>query len=718
MDEGPTLEIEKPIISRKKFLEISAIGIVATALMSACGGEQATPEPSPTPTQPTPGETPTPPSGETPTPTETPRVEPTPTTEPPTLPDDSVMAEVAGEQTLGGRELFSKQLIEVEAPYVGGEGEATVVSRFQELGARLEDGTEASVGWNIIGALPGAMTYQDEQGVFKSYNLKGAEIVQEEGKVFVEVNREVLSEIMHSGVAQYVDGGNEVKAELPIYIKKPEDLTAETAKPRLTIVPSENANEIPNLRIDWVGEDGEQAREGTPFSPFEGQSLTFDWEVGIYKDKEGNELQEFGLKVPEVESAMVEVITREEVVSWWQTYGEKRGGQLVGVEIQEDKYLDNQGNEVKMWKVVDGDGIVWARVFANVPRKPEWDASDPQREDMVSHGVDGFDFVEKVPGRLAVRYRFPEGYRNPEGNEQTTSLIFNTTADEERAGLKPVLKTRVRMINSSGPPSLLVEPQLWDGRSPQTQQTGIVLCYYDENQLPQSIRSIRGREYNDTIASWIPYIEKEGILKIAEIWRGMVKNEIPTNYVDGDYVPAEYRRSDWGDLPYQLVEQALNNVLEAIRRTPNPDQEQRSFIKDLVSEVRTIAIRGRYEEGTLPDLTYNTYDRTNEIIYLAFYRYNNGVSRLRSVAEKYRQDNTYESLLAASLVTASSVFHEGEWGKFTNAQIQMNYRRQLSFFNWLRDVFSVELSKAGQAMTEYINGYYVDWLERMASGES
>jgi hypothetical protein len=420
---------------------------------------------------------------------------------------------------------------------------------------------------------------------------------------------------------------------------------------------------------------------------------------------------------PVEEPTMVEVVSKEEVVSWWQSFGEKRGGQLIGVEVQEDKYLDDKGNEVKMWKIVDGDGIVWARVFANVPRKTEWDTSDPSREVLVSHGFDGFDFVEKVQGKLAVRYRFPEAYHNPEGNEQITSLLFNTTAEEERAGLKPVLKTRVREINSSGPPVPVVEPQLWDGRSPQTRQTGIVLYYVDENQLPQSIRAIQGREYNDTLASWIPYLEKEGILKIAEIWRGMVKNEIPTNYVDGDYVPAEYRRSDWGSLPHDLVEQALNNVLEVIRRTSNPDQEQRSFIKDLVSEARTIAIRGRYAEGTplLLNLGYDTNDEIQEKVYLAFYEDANCQSRLRKMTKICKEAGLDQATVkAASLFILSNIFHEAEWGIFSYNQVQSNYRRQLNFFNWSRDVFSNEIDRASQAVKDYLNNVFLPWLREQA----
>jgi hypothetical protein len=421
--------------------------------------------------------------------------------------------------------------------------------------------------------------------------------------------------------------------------------------------------------------------------------------------------------VPEVEPAMVEVISKEEVLAWWQQSGEKRGGQLIGVEAVEDKYLDDQGNEVKMWKMIDGDGIVWARVFANVPRKVEWDASDPSKDLLVSRGIDGFDFVERVPGKLAVRYCFPDGYLIPDGNEQTISLIFNLTADEERAGLKPVLKTRKREINSSGPPFPVVEPQLWDGASPQTRQTGIVLCYYDENQLPQSIRSIRGREYNDTIASWIPYIEKEGVLKIAEVWRGMVKNEIPTNYVDGDYVPQEYRRSDWGDLPYRLVEQALNNVPEVIRRTPDLNQDQRSYIKDLVSETKIVKIRGRFEEGDpfLPSLGYDTYDRDSETIYLAFYRHDEGVSMLRGKVEYYQNSPTDPMLITTGFVLLSRIFHETEWGVFTFPDgTQKNYQRVKNFFLWLENVFSAEFQAASQEMKDYINDYYLPSLKEQA----
>ncbi|HUS52254.1 MAG TPA: hypothetical protein VMX77_02185, partial [Candidatus Bathyarchaeia archaeon] len=283
-----------PEISRLKFLQGLA-GVGVALLAARCQSEEPTPEP-------TPKSTPRPPEL-TPEPTLPVSIEPTPTSEPANLPEGSVMEEIVADLRLGEWNLFSKDIFEIEALYTGGEGEEKVVSRFQELGARLDE-VEVSVGWNLVGAIPGALIFEDESGGVRSYSLRGAEIRidQEEERAFIDINEEVLREMMSVGKAQYVDQAGNVIGEIPIFVSPPEDLDPES-QPRFAIVPSEEANKLPQLRINWVGNYGEILREQKPFSIFEGGSLTFDWEQGVYRDSQGRLIEEFGLIIPEKEGS-------------------------------------------------------------------------------------------------------------------------------------------------------------------------------------------------------------------------------------------------------------------------------------------------------------------------------------------------------------------------------------------------------------------------------
>ncbi len=679
-DEG------KNKISRREFLRKVVAGTVTAGAAAVLGG--CKPEEPSTPPGITPTKEPTKELIPTPKPIEV-SIDPTPTSEPANV-EDLAMVEIAEELSLGDNSLFSKRVIEKESPYAGGEIEGPKL-KLQELGVRRES-REISVGWNLVGSIPMAVALRDEGGEVRGYSLKGLDMAQVEGQTLVEVNREVLSEIMHSGVAQYVDQEGKIIGEVPIYVYPPREFSSDVF-PRLALVPGETENEPGQFRIDWIGEYGEVLEQSEPFSVFPGEGLIFDWEQGLYS---GQEESGFGLIAPEVEpepelETMIEVVSKQEVETWWQGQGIKKDGQLVEVKIQEDKYLNDRSNEVKSWKVIDGSGIVWMRVFANVPEKP------------IGQGRDDLVFAEKIPGKLAVRYQ------TEEGDSQIISLIVNLTAEEERSGLRPILKTNSLTI---------VRPFLWKEGNQRAQEAEIDLYYDDVAKLPQSIQGIKGREFNNTLASWLSYVGQEGLSRIVGIWKESARNGIPLDYTDGDPVPLDFRES-WGNLPHDLANQALDNLVEAARNSSALDSEKRTFFRDLVGEVRAIEIRGRYGEGTpfLKTLAYDTYNYPSETVYLAFYEdANNNLSTLRIVADLYRRNSDTASKKILCCLLSTVYFHEAEWTRYSVNQFTENLQATRKFFLWLMEVFSSDFNSASSEVKAYITDQYIPYLNQLAQG--
>lgn len=626
-------------------------------------------------------------------------VVPTPTSEPVNLPDVSVMEKVAVDLRLGEWDLFSRGIFEVEASYTGGEGEEKVVSRFQELGARFEE-TEVSVGWNLVGAIPGALTFEGEGGEIKSYSLKGAELrVDQEGKkAFVEINEAVLREMMTTGKAQYVDQAGSVIGEIPIFVSPPEDLDPES-QPRFTIVPSEEADKLPQLRVNWVGHYKEVLREQKPFSLFEGGSLTFDWEQGVYQDSQGRPIEGFGLMVPEKEgSAMVEVVGRQDVEAWWQAHGVKKDGQVLSVDIQEEAYLDDEGNEVRTFKLVR-NGMVWMRVFANAPLKPSGILAGE------------LELVESLPEELAARYR------DAEGNTQVVFLGFFRTAEEERAGSKPILKTTI--IRELGKRIRTVGVYQYGGEGTRPEETGINLHYDNETLLPGSVFDFKGRGFNDVLASEIPYAEREAFLEILSVWRETLIVEIPPNYTsDNEYLPdhLNHLRRNWGDLPHRLVEEALDSIVEAARRSPNLDSEKKRFFKDLVGEIRSIEIRGAWGQEDLPNLGWDTYNPYREIVYLSFYEDETGGSVLRVMAMRHLAlpENDLDSKQVLYCLLMGRILHEAERGIYPDSQEdRLNYEQVFGFLSWLkRGPYKSEFEGANPG-TKAAAESYLDGLKKL-----
>jgi hypothetical protein len=235
-----------------------------------------------------------------------------------------------------------------------------------------------------------------------------------------------------------------------------------------------------------------------------------------------------------------------------------------------------------------------------------------------------------------------------------------------------------------------------------------VLYYVDENQLPQSIRSIRGREYNDTIASWIPYVEKEGILKIAEVWRGMVKNEFPENV------------ETFGNIPYRLIERGLDNIVSLVRNSQEINQVRRGIIKEIISEVRRVKRREEGEGGTTP-VTSSTYDRGSEVVIIALAKRESEsggfVSELWGVSDRYNRQPNNDTFQVASCVTAGTIRHEAGWGNRRDAggERQENYRIDLETYNWLKEVFNQSFnSEASRELVAYLEQYYVPFMRENA----
>jgi len=628
------------------------------------------------------------------------------------------IAELASELELGGNPVSVAESVSIpplcDVPERAGQATWSV--------ARVSAGeTPENAGYCLLGSLPGVYVQDDVVAT-----IEGGEVL-EDGRVSIG-SMEQLTSIIQDGVLVFAADG--ARFAVPIYVSLPDSERIKDGidESRMIPVPDFCTEERPLL--SWLvldeggeafeldGDDHLDAVYGDTEILMElegGEVVTIDWETGTYVrvPSQGSTEDLFvGLIAPEP-PPMVDVATREEVEAWWQVYGLRdASGRALQVRIEEESYLDDRGYEVKTFKVVGSGEVVWMRVFANVPREPTGRAS-----------LD-LSFVEKVPGELAARYR------DEDGKSQLASLITIPTAEEERSGRRPILKTDRVHLNPATPTESLVKPFLWKEGDLRPQETDLECYYMNANELPRSLQDIKGRrfmahlsgrEFNDALASWLPYVDRQTFLQILEMWRAGVRNDVPLDYVDGDYVPSEYRRDDWGDLPHQMVEQALDALVEAVRRTPNLDSEKRGFLRDLVTEVRTVRIRGTWGFGPYLDECgpgCSTYDQLSETVHLAFYEGADGWSQLRLSTNLYRPQPTQANKLIACLPTLGTIFHEGEHGVVhlsdIDAEHRVIYRKEVRLLDWLTEVFSAEFAQASPEVRDPVQGD-IRWVGEMAS---
>ena len=731
----------EPLIANEKLRRLLLVAVtavwMAVSVLAGCTPQGASQGPAETPTV---------------TAQVSPSTEPSPTPVPgpvmaPVLPPEGAefpdaILQLLAELELGGEPLVVSESVTIPAlcDTPGSAGESTWSI------ARLSVGeTPGDAGFCLLGSLPG--TYTDDDG---TATIEAGELL-DDGRVGIS-SVEQLSSILEQGVVTYASNGT--RYWVPVYVSfpDPQGIKDGIDEGRMIPVPDFCTQERPLLR--WLVLDEEEKAfelDGDEYLDAvyrdteiivelqEGEHVAMDWETGTYVrvPSQGSREDLFaGLIVPEP-PPMVDVATREEVEAWWQAYGVRdANGRVLEVRIEEEAYLDDEGNEVKTFKVVGSGGIVWMRVFANVPRQPTGTA----RLDL--------SFEEKVPDKLAVKYR-------AENDETTlTSLLFIPTADDERSGLRPILKAGNlsvmvddpwEMFGDHTPPRAVVRPFLWKAGDHRTQQISYPCYYLDTDQLPRSLAEVQGQMFDHAWASWVPYVDgetlllileiagsdqikgpdacdlmasaipyadHEAILQIVETWRASVRNEVPLDYIDGEYVPPEHRRDDWGDLPHNLVEQALDSLVEAVRRTPNLDAEKRGFLRDLVGEVRAVRIRGTWGSGPYLDECgpgCSTYDGSSETVYLAFYRGGGGVSQLRLSTELYRPQPTQANKSIACLPTLDMILHEGEHGVVhlsdLDAEHRVIYRKQVRFLNWLAQVFSAEFAQASPEVRDGVQDH-------------
>lgn len=702
-------------------------------------------------------ETPTVATQISPSPTPSPTPVPASVMEPVSPPEGAefpeTILELLSELELAGDPLVVAEPVGIpllcDAP--GGGGEATWSIARISVGETSDD-----AGYCLLGSLPGVYVHEEAAAT-----IEGGEVLND-GRVRFS-SMEQLSDILQDGALVYAADG--LRFAVPIYVAfpHPQSIKDGIDESRMIPVPDFCTQERPLLRwlvIDEAGEafvlDGNEYLDAVYgdteiiIELGEGEEVLLNWENGTYVrvlPRGSTEDLFVGLSAPEEElPAMVEVATTEDAAAWWQAYGVRdANGRVLQVRIEEESYLDDRGHEVQTFKVVGAGGVVWMRVFANVPRQP------------TGEGYEKLVFVSKVRHELAVRYG------RERGKTSITSLLFIPTAEQERSGIRPILKTANLRLPGDTPqdvlddptplPFTVVRPFLWKEGDRRAQEIDRPRFCRHSDELPRSLEEIQGVQFDDALASWMPYVDRqtvllildiarakwiaerelsstlactisyvdqETVLQIVEMWRAGVRNEVPLGYVDGDYVPPEHRRDDWGDLPHQMVEQALDTLVEAVRRTPNLDSEKRGFLRDLFAEVRTVRIRGTWGGGPYLDecgLGCSTYDELSETVYLAFYEGEKGISQLRLSTELYSTEQTQANRLIASLPTLDMILHEAEHGVVhlddIDAEHRIIYQKEVGFNNWLAQVFSDEFTQARPEVRDRVQGHIL-WIEELA----